>query len=245
MKESCGLIVDLHGHGYDADGHDTDTSLRRRGDEAGYIVVQPTATTDVLGAPLWFPQDDAKVTTFVEKAAVAWNVDLGRVHVAGHDSGGWMTWRLVCDRADLFASAAVLGAGASSCPEAINPISCDFAERAPQGQVDLLVGHGAQDEVVELACTTSQVDDVVDAWGLEAIDTVEPMDGITKTTLANAQGTELEFVVHDFVGEHKSDTLGDYGGHCVPGGEGQLACSDSGEFAWGEEVVAFFAAHAR
>ena len=167
-EDSCGLIVDLHGHGYDADGHDSDTSLRRLGNEAGYIVVQPTANTEVLGAPLWFPQDDAKVTAFVEKAVVAWNVDMGRVHVSGHDSGGWMTWRLVCDRSDLFASAAVLGAGESSCPEMINPISCDFAEDAPATQMDLLVGHGAQDPIVDLSCTTSQLDDVVDAWALEA-----------------------------------------------------------------------------
>lgn len=61
--------------------------------------------------------------------------------------GGHVAWNFVCDHADLVASAAPLGAGAST----ESDVSCDFdVAGSPAEKVDILLAHGRNDLMVPL-----------------------------------------------------------------------------------------------
>jgi hypothetical protein len=238
-EEACGLILDLHGHSYGPDAHDADTHLRELGGEAGFIVVQPTAPRQVGGKPWWFPQDDVHLVEFVRHASVAWSVAPDRVHVMGTDLGGYAAWRVVCDYTEVFASAAILGAGTSDCAPVLTSDSCDFTGDGPAVELDILVGHGAHDPHVDLACSQAQVDAVAAAWSLDPTG-LDEHDNFVRTTLTNDVGTRVDHLVYDWETDYEDTILGPYRGHCVPGGDGDLGCTDPDELVWGREVIAFF-----
>ena len=54
---------------------------------------------------------DATLVDIVHQFASVFRVGAHKVHVTGFSRGGFVTWRLLCDHADLFASAAPGGAG--------------------------------------------------------------------------------------------------------------------------------------
>src|SRR4030095_6437555 len=78
-------------------------------------------------------------------------VDANRVHVTGFSRGGFVTWRMACDHADLFASAAPAGASDGSDRR---ERTCFAGGRVPSRKIPILMlirrtGRGAVFPLIE------------------------------------------------------------------------------------------------
>lgn len=237
----CGLVVDIHGYTMTGDSEDENTGMRALGQAHGYVVVQPTAPTDALGLPSWDQATHAPlVHRFVADVADALVVDRTRVHAMGFSQGGGMTFRLLCDHADLFASGAPIGALAG----------CPFeGAESPSEEVDIMQVHGRKDAVVSFdAIAIPQRDDALAAWPFGAPEVFEEDDMHRATRWTTSGGTTFELWEHDYTTSAEVAFFA-IEGHCVPGGEdfdgipAGYSCEDEGTFVFGDLAMAFFEAH--
>lgn len=230
----CGLIVDVHGFTMDASQEEAATGMRGRGNDHGYVVVQPTAPgvphswDQATHAPLLF--------SFVSDMATAMAIDPHRRHMMGFSQGGGMTWRMVCSHADFFASAAPLG----------GITGCEFSgPNVPSREVPMVMTHGHLDNVVSFTgIAIPQRDAALAYWGDGAGTVFDSDPAHTATRYETAAGTIFEFYEHDY-------TAGSaiLGGHCSPGGSDvgaspfQFGCQQPGTFVYGEVAMQFFLDH--
>jgi len=245
----CGIILDVHGLTMSAEMEDANTELRSRGAAAGFIVVQPSANPAPPQAR-WTADDEPRVYDFLTRAIAVYGVDPDRVHMTGFSQGGFMTWRFVCQHADLFASVAP-AAAATNC----GAPACSFTgSELPSRQLDILYMHGSADHnYIPFGCAQPQVEAIVGAWGLADQGVIASGTGFTRRRYANANAT-LEFLVHDYSSNAQVPLVSasKLQGHCYPGSTddggapGQLfpfRCEQPAGFVWGNEVVSFFVAH--
>lgn len=244
LTHACGLVVDVHGGTMDAAMEDHNTNIAALGTEAGYLVLQPSAFGNN-----WSPGvDDDKIVAFMEDLFAAFHVDRDRVHVMGFSQGGFMTWRLLCKRADWFASVSPGGAG-NAVPLA--PAGCAFSgAEMPSAEVSILHLAGTKDAFVPITSQQQQRDTVVAAWGMPAPD-VEEGTGFRRSRYTSAAGTVYEYLEHDY--ETDAAFFVAIKGHCYPGSTdytpqvpGQLmgfGCKGDNAFHWGQEAIRFFIEH--
>lgn len=145
-----GLIVLLHG--YQTTGQEVEDWMQFASlvDEYNFLYIYPTGVSDFLGNPYWNatdaccdlfggnPDDSTYLRDVIEAMQAQYNVDPRRIHFAGHSNGGFMSYRMACDHADLIASIASL-AGATH----LNPQDC-----VPVEPVHTLQIHGTADGVI-------------------------------------------------------------------------------------------------
>jgi len=254
----CGIILDVHGLTMSAAMEDANTELRTRGGAAGFVVVQPSATPAPPQAS-WDEADEPLVYDFLTRAIVVYAIDPDRVHMTGFSQGGFMTWRFVCQHAEVFASVAP-AAAASRCPVVGNPAgaaACSFTgSELPSRKLSILYMHGRADaNYIPFSCAQPQVDAIVSAWNLTPQGVVESSSTYTRTRWSDA-GTVVDLLAHDYTSDVQVPFIGasKLQGHCFPGSTdpgtepGQLfsfRCEQPAAFVWGEEVVEFFVAHPR
>jgi polyhydroxybutyrate depolymerase len=246
----CGVIVDVHGMTMSAAMEEANTELRMRGTAAGFIVIQPNANPAPPQAS-WSTSDDPTIYDFLTQTLAVYQVDMRRIHFTGFSQGGFMTWRFLCDHADMFASVAPAAASTNGGFQA-----CSFTgSEVPSRQLPVLYMHGRNDDhYASFSWAQPQVDAIVSAWGLSSDGVIASDSTFTRTRWSNASGGSLEFLVHDYTSSAEvvgiSSTRLD--GHCYPGSTdpggapGQLfsfKCDQTASFTWGAEVVAFFVAH--
>jgi hypothetical protein len=229
----CGLVLDMHGYTMNADSENAGTDMRAHGQQHGYVVVQPTAQL-LTG---WVQATDApSVFAFVADAAAALATDPKRAHVLGFSQGGGMTWRMICDHADFFASAAPLSA----------LTGCEWSPPlAPTREVPTLQVHGHKDSVLAFSVYgIPERDAALAFWKDGAGAVIETDAGHTATRYLSPSGTPFEFWEHDYAAPNAL-----FGGHCFPGGTDvgpgltQFGCADANTFAVGAVAMAFFVAH--
>jgi poly(3-hydroxybutyrate) depolymerase len=254
----CGIILDVHGLTMSAAMEDANTELRSRGAAAGFVVVQPSANPSPPQAS-WSADDEPKVFDILTRAIAVYAIDPDRVHMTGFSQGGFMTWRFLCEHADVFASVAP-AAAASNCAVIGNPAgapACSFSgAEMPSRKVPILYMHGRADQnYIPYACAQPQVDAIVNAWGLGADGVVESGPSHTRTRWSGG-GVVVEHLAHDYASNEQVPfvSLSELQGHCFPGSNdpggkpGQLfsfKCEQPAAFTWGVEVVSFFVAHPR
>ncbi len=246
LQMPCGLIMDVHGYTMSGQMQEANTSLRALGVERGYIVVQPNANPPPPSSS-WTPWvDDEAVVDFMLRVSEAFHVDPDRLHFTGFSQGGYMTWRVICQYADLLASAApaaACGGGTVS--------DCDFDDvLSPDVPVDILYLHGTDDVLVPYDCAPPRRDAVVAAFDLGEEESVSEGDGLRWVRHTGEDGTVLEMITH----EYNAQNTFVLGGHCYPGSDdpgdapGQLfsyACIDPTDLHWGTAVIDFFDTHRR
>jgi poly(3-hydroxybutyrate) depolymerase len=216
----CGLIVDFPPSGLNGEETDANTNMKALGNAAGYVVVQPSRSRGYSGA--------GKDRMFFDALIGALDIDVSRVHVGGASRGGSQAWYFVCDHADLIASAA---------PHASGVIYCDSeGNRLPAEQVDILVFHGRNDSTFPIAQTVTQLEFVIESWGMTASEVLADEPTYQWTRWANEQGTVLEFVEFDW-----TTPTGE--GHCYPGGVGRGGCGVDTPIHYGEAALDFYIAH--
>eukprot|EP01043_Picozoa_sp_COSAG02_P081817 COSAG02_NODE_20185_length_844_cov_1.273826_1_plen_216_part_10 len=128
-------------------------------DDRGFIIGTADGTAENTGTKFWAatdaccnfvgsPVDDSGfLRALIEAIQAGWPVDPKRIYVSGHSNGGFMSYRMACDHADLIAGIASLaGATFDHTPTSLPHIgsySC-----APSEPVHVLQVHGTSDETV-------------------------------------------------------------------------------------------------
>lgn len=239
----CGLILELHGDtgtGLLMDGH---TKLRERGEAASYIVIAPSGPPWPGSEPgsTWSSTNDATLVDMTKQFRDVFRVDPKKIHVTGFSRGGFMTWRLLCDHADLFASAAPAGAGFG---DNFGEVTCFQNSRAPSRKIPILFMMGRTDASVGYQTMAGIRDAAIANYGVTG-PTVLASD-------ANYSHNQWG-VIETFDHAYETVTPGPFAsakGHCIAGSTSDpqapqyaIPCKLPNAFVWGEEVIKFFNAH--
>lgn len=139
-------------HGYGSNGLATEAffGFATAADTAGIIYAAPDGTTDLTGSPFWNAtdaccnfnnstvDDSGYLRSLVEAIQADYNIDDRRIYFAGLSNGGFMSYRMACDHADLIAGiVSVAGATFNNA-----------ADCTPTEPVHILQIHGTADIVI-------------------------------------------------------------------------------------------------
>lgn len=121
------------------------------------FVIAPDGTVDASGKQFWNADalccdfgntgvDDVAYLGGILDDILAsdWPIDPNKVFLIGHSNGGYMSYRMACERSDIIAAIAPLAGNASS-----QPSSC-----TPDRPVNVLHMHGTADATVPFTGTT-------------------------------------------------------------------------------------------
>lgn len=144
------LVVVLHGYSGAADVQQQYFRFQDEAAARGAILAYPDGTPDRRDLQFWNATDAccnffgadvddvAYLTAVVDHVRSLHAIDPQRIYLAGHSNGGFMSYRLACERADLFAAVVSL-AGATF---------VDADDCAPSEPVSIAQVHGTLDEVI-------------------------------------------------------------------------------------------------
>ncbi len=240
-RPGCGLILELHGDTGTGLLEDAHVKLRDLGAQAGYIVLAPTGPALPAGQPgsTWSSANDAALVDIVRQFAEVFHVDAKRIHITGFSRGGFSTWRLLCDHADLFASAAPGAAGSG----------CFALGRAPSRKVPIILLMGRTDAQVTYQSMAQIRDAAIANYGAKGPQVLAHDANYTHNRWSSADGGVVETLDHAYT-TVPDGPWGFARGHCIPGSMADpraaqyaLPCKPPNAFVWGEEVVRFFQAH--
>jgi polyhydroxybutyrate depolymerase len=114
------LLILLHGYGASGAEETAYLEIDNLVEEAGIIFAAPDGTPDSSGSRFWnatdaccnfgkVPVDDVGyIASLITDISAEWNVDPKRVYLMGHSNGGFMSYRMACEKADLLAGIVVL-----------------------------------------------------------------------------------------------------------------------------------------
>ncbi|HSD87259.1 MAG TPA: PHB depolymerase family esterase [Kofleriaceae bacterium] len=126
------------------------------------LVIAPDGTTDSAGHQFWNadpaccdmdnrnPDDVGYIGGLIEDILADWPIDRNQVYVIGHSNGGYMSYRMACERADLIAAISPLAGNAATDASVCNP----------SRPVSVLHLHGTLDDEVPYGTTPGAVYDV-------------------------------------------------------------------------------------
>jgi len=246
-RPGCGLILEVHGDTGTGLLEDAHTRLRDLGARAGFIVIAPTGPAFAQGVPgsTWSPANDLTLVDIVRQFASAFAADPKKIHVTGFSRGGYTTWRLACDHADVFASAAPAAAGVTQNGPCFN------GSHVPSRRIPILFLMGRTDANVTYANTSKLRDAAIAAYHATGPAMIAGDASYTHRRWTSADGGLIEVFEHAYENPPDGSWAGAKG-HCIPGStvdpkapQYGLPCKGPTAFNWGEEVVRFFQAHPR
>jgi polyhydroxybutyrate depolymerase len=144
------LVVVLHGFGANGFAQYAFFNIGSLVTAGSVLAIAPDGTANSAGRLFWNadpaccdfegqnPDDVTYIGSLIEDIAAEWPVDPNQVYVIGHSNGGYMAYRMACERADLIAGIVSLAGNASTTASACTP------SRA----VSVLHLHGTLDEAV-------------------------------------------------------------------------------------------------
>jgi polyhydroxybutyrate depolymerase len=144
------LVVVLHGFGANGFAQYAYFHLSSLVTSGQVLAIAPDGTTNSGGMQFWNadpaccdfggqnPDDVGYLGGLIEDVIAEWPVDPDQVYVIGHSNGGYMAYRMACERADLIAGIVSLAGNAASIAS-----SC-----APSQAVSVLHLHGTLDDAV-------------------------------------------------------------------------------------------------
>ncbi len=243
----CGLVLVLRGDtgtGLLMDGH---IKMRELGDQYGYVVIAPTGPPfgGSLPGSTWHSTNDATLVQMVSDFASVFRVDPKKIHVTGFSRGGFVTWRMICDHSDLFASAAPAGAGFGS---GFGEQTCFTTGRAPARKIPIIFMLGRTDASVGYSTMTGIRDAAIANYGATG-----PATQMMDANYRHDRWTAADTVIETF--DHGYETVSDgpwanAQGHCIAGSttdpyapQYAIPCKLPNAFVWGDEVMTFFRAH--
>jgi polyhydroxybutyrate depolymerase len=145
------LVMVLHGYGVNGFVQQAYFGAGALATQNKAFVIAPDGTTDRSGNQFWnadplccdFDSTHVDDVGYLgglldELLASDWPIDPDRVFLIGHSNGGFMSYRMACERSDIIAAIAPLAGDASS-----QPASC-----TPEHPVNVLHMHGTADDTV-------------------------------------------------------------------------------------------------
>ncbi len=243
----CGLILVLHGDtgtGPLMDGH---VKLRDLGAQNGYIVLAPTGPDWPGSQPgsTWNSSNDATLISIVQQFTSVFRVDAKKLHVTGFSRGAFVTWRLLCDHADLFASAAPAGAGFGG---GFGETTCFHDGRFPSRPIPIVFLMGRTDVSVGYSSMTAIRDAAIARYAATG-----PQMIAGDASYTHARWTGTGGLVETFDHAYETVTDGPFAsakGHCIAGSTSDpyaqqyaIPCKLPNAFTWGQQVMTFFEAH--
>jgi polyhydroxybutyrate depolymerase len=192
------VVVDLHGYTSWASEQAERTKWGTKADSETFIVVHPdgvdmswNADTCCGNAQASNVDDVAFIREVVARVSTALCIDSKRVYLSGHSNGGFMTFKLGCEAADLFAAIAPV-AGVTPVPS-----TC-----APSRPLPVVMMRALSDPTIPYEGKGTGADryqsaqEDVDTWKAlnQCADTpvVASHDGVCQTYSQCASGTEVE-----------------------------------------------------
>ena len=238
VSHPAGLVVSLHGVGGTGRGMESATHNDAAADEHGFVVVYPDGVDNSWADGRGATEADARgvddvgfITALVSKLVNQYGIDPGHVFATGMSDGAFMTNRLACDRADVFAAIApvsgTLGVNVPCAPS--RPVAVMEAHGTADQRVPFnggrVVGKAGPSTVVAAPAMANRWRDADGCQGTPAEDTLPGTEVHRFTSASCAAGTAVVFVQIDG------------GEHTWPGGARGFDAS--------EASAQFFAGHAR
>ncbi len=211
------LVLLLHGYSASGSAQESYFGFLPILDEYGFFYLFPDGTVDGFGNRFWnatdaccdfgglMPDDSGYLRALLDEVIAQRNVDLDRVYVMGHSNGGFMSYRMACDHADLVAAIMSL-AGATF---------ADETDCAPVAPVHVLQVHGTADTVVLYDGGT--ITGVPYPGAVESVETWAAYDGCTPVADTSADPIDLD---RSIPGDETTITR--YTDACDPGGSAEL-----------------------
>ena len=124
------------------------------------LLIAPDGTENSTGKQFWNadpaccdfegqkPDDVAYIGSLIDDIKDEWPVDPAQVFILGHSNGGYMAYRMACERADAIAAIASLAGNAASMPATCNPAQ----------HVSVVHLHGTVDDTVPYTGAVPSVD---------------------------------------------------------------------------------------
>tara|TARA_R110000737_G_C14572699_1_gene484314 strand:+ start:291 stop:1424 length:1134 start_codon:yes stop_codon:yes gene_type:complete len=184
-NESYPFVYNLHGFGSNAQQQQFYSAMDITADDNGFIVCYPNGIDNSwnVGWDFGSNADDVDfLLTLVDALAVDYNINYERLYSCGMSNGGFMSYKLACEKSDEFS--AVASVTGSIVPSEL--AVCDPVRRIPVMQI-----HGTADPTVAYNGSNigAPIEDVVDFWvGNNAcnsmadtipIEDIDPSDGCT------------------------------------------------------------------
>lgn len=244
----CGLVLVLHGDTGTGLLMDAHVKLRELGAQHGYVVIAPTGPPYGGSQPgsTWSSANDATLVEMVRTFAAVFRIDAKKIHVTGFSRGAFVTWRLLCDHADLFASAAPAGAGNGA---SFGEPTCFTAGRAPSRKIPIVFLMGRTDVSVGYASLTTIRDAAIANYAATGPVNQTGDAAYRHDRWTGAGGALIETFDHAYE-TVANGPFGSARGHCIPGSttdpfaaQYAIPCKLPNAFVWGDEVMRFFRAH--
>lgn len=206
-------------HGYTSNGAEVAQwlPLGAAAGRRGAVWAYPDGSPDERGVRFWNATDACcgfgsnvddvgYLTELIDEIAARTAIDPGRVFLAGHSNGGFMSHRMACDRADKVAAIASISGVTFA-----DPARCE-----PSGPVAVLQVHGTDDETISFEGGVLRIPGIQDSrypgaaetarlWlgfdgcdpaltettrRIDAVDAVGGTDGLPETTVAESTGCD-------------------------------------------------------
>lgn len=140
------LVLDLHGLGSTASQQAFISGFREKSDRVGFLVAYPQGVSNSWNAYGCCGTADSSniddvgfLKAVVNQIASMGNIDHSRVYITGLSNGGFMSHRMACEAADVFAAAAPVSAPLNL----KDPTTC-----RPARPITVVASHGLNDTTV-------------------------------------------------------------------------------------------------
>jgi polyhydroxybutyrate depolymerase len=145
------LVVLLHGYTVNGAIQEAYFKLTPLAEERGFLYVHPDGTKDAIGNGFWNAtdgccdflntgvDDSGYLAALVRDVQSKYTVDPKRIFFIGHSNGGFMSYRMACDHADVVAGIVAV-AGATW---------ADVSKCAPSQPVSIMSVHGTADATIK------------------------------------------------------------------------------------------------
>ncbi len=145
------LVILLHGYTANSLVQDIYLGLSANAAKHGFVLLLPNATKSSKGNPFWNatetccdfehqnPDDVGYIRGLILEATAKLPVDPARVYLVGHSNGGFMSFRMACDEAELITGIASLAGSVTPTASACKPAK----------PVHVLQIHGTKDATVK------------------------------------------------------------------------------------------------
>lgn len=237
------LVILLHGYAATGAIQEAYFQLQPLAESRGFLYVHPDGLTDVRNNHFWNATDAccdlggngvddvAYLTAVIDKVEADYSVDPKRIYLVGHSNGGFMSYRMACERSDLVAAIASV-AGATFA----DPATCK-----PSSPVSVLQVHGTSDGTISY--TGGSILGHVYPSAQGSISTWAAYDGCGGTLEPSGETLDLEATI-----DGEESTVSAFSG-CPAGVSVELWSVDGGSHiprvstTFSGEIIDFLLAH--